>query len=69
MITKKNFTREDFMLFFRDNDKLNTLTNNDRIEVFSQILAGGSDLTIELLNSILLDYSKDDIEVVNVVHD
>ncbi|CAA6679694.1 MULTISPECIES: hypothetical protein [unclassified Lentimonas] len=38
-------TRQDFMDFFRDDDRLNLLTNDDRLEIFSQILAGSSDIT------------------------
>lgn len=49
-------TRDDFMDFFRDNEKLNTLSNDDRVEVFRTILAGSSDITVELLNDLLDDY-------------
>lgn len=28
------FNRDDFMAFFRDEEKLNTLSNEDRIEIF-----------------------------------
>lgn len=41
--------RQDFMSFFRDTEKLNTLSTDDRIEVFSSILSGSSDITTELL--------------------
>lgn len=58
-----NLTRDDFMSFFRSDEKLNTLSNDDRIEVFSQILSGNSDLTKELLDNILRDYSVQNIEI------
>ena len=52
------------MRFFRDDEKLNELTVDDRIEIFKTILAGSSDFTKELLNDILLDYSVSNIEVI-----
>lgn len=58
-------TREHFMRFFRDDEKLNELTVDDRIEIFKTILAGSSDFTKELLNDILLDYSVSNIEVID----
>ena len=61
-----NITREDFMAYFRDDDKLNTLSVDDRIEVFSTILLGSSDFKKELLDSILCDYNVTDIEVIEL---
>ena len=55
--------RQDFMSFFRDDEKLNTLSTDDRIEVFSSILSGSSDITIELLQELLQDYCVDNIVV------
>jgi hypothetical protein len=52
-------TRNDFMDFFRDDEKLNTLSNDDRIEVFRTILAGSSDITVELLRELVDDYDVD----------
>lgn len=52
------------MKFFRDNDKLNELTVDNRIEIFRTILIGSSDLTKDLLNEILGDYSVDNLEVI-----
>ncbi len=49
-------TRDDFMSFFRDDDKLNTLSPDDRVEVFRSVLTGSSDLTQELLQSVVNDY-------------
>jgi hypothetical protein len=57
-------TREDFMKFFRDEEKLNELTVDDRIEVFKTILLGSSDLTKDLLNEILSDYSVSNLEII-----
>lgn len=65
-ITDDNIiTREDFMNFFRDDEKLNKLTADDRVEIFRTILIGSSDLTKDLLNDILGDYSVDDLEVID----
>lgn len=64
MESYQKITREDFMKFFRDNDKLNELTVDDRIEIFRTILIGSSDLTKDLLNEILSDYSVDNLEVI-----
>lgn len=62
----ENLTREQFMKFFRNDDLLNTLTVDDRIEVFSSILAGNSDFTKELLDKVLSDYEVTNLEVVSV---
>jgi hypothetical protein len=56
-------TRDDFMDFFRDDEKLNTLSNDDRIEIFRTILAGSSDITVNLLREILDDYNRNDIKI------
>ncbi|MGV8915357.1 MAG: hypothetical protein ACOH1X_07900 [Kaistella sp.] len=60
----QQISRVDFMKFFRDDEKLNELTTDDRIEIFKTTLAGSSDFTKELLNDILLDYSVSNIEVI-----
>ncbi|MDA3885780.1 MAG: hypothetical protein PF638_09320 [Candidatus Delongbacteria bacterium] len=62
----QNMTREDFMTFFRDDEKLNLLTPDDRTEVFSQILLGDSDFTKEFLDEILSDYSVSHLEIKRV---
>ncbi len=54
--TYKNFNREDFMNFVRDYEKLSTLSSDDRIEIFLQILPGGSDITEDLLKELICDY-------------
>ena len=58
-------TRDDFMAFFRDDECLNTLSVDDRKEVFSQILIGSSDFTKKLLDDVLSDYGVAHLEVVD----
>jgi len=53
------------MAFFRDDECLNTLSVDDRIEVFSQILLGSSDFTKKLLDEILSDYGVENLEIVD----
>lgn len=62
----RGLTREDFMNFFRDDEKLNELTVEDRVEVFRTILVGSSDLTKELLDEILSDYNVDHLEILEI---
>lgn len=64
-IDYNNITRENFMKFFRDDKKLNELTIDDRIEIFSAILVGSSDLTKELLDDILSDYNVTNLEIID----
>ncbi len=52
------------MAFFRDDDSLNTLSVDDRIEIFSTILLGSSDFTKKLFDEILSDYGVDWLKVV-----
>ena len=59
-----SITRQNFMDFFRDDEMLNQLTTDDRIEIFESILPGSSDITKELLEHLLRDYSVEDLEVV-----
>lgn len=59
-------TRDDFMDFFRDNEKLNTLSVDDRIEVFSTILLGSSDFKKKLFDEIFSDYCITNLEVIEV---
>ena len=58
------FTRQDFMSFFRDDNKLSELSTVDRIEVFRTILTGSSDINKELLNDLLSDYGVGHLQVV-----
>ncbi len=53
------------MKFFRDDEKLNELTVDDRIEIFRTILVGSSDITKELLDEILSDYSVTNLEIID----
>lgn len=62
----QKISREDFMKFFRDTEKLNELTQDDRVEIFRTVLLGSSDLTMDLLNEILEDYSVDNLEVIEL---
>jgi putative ubiquitin-RnfH superfamily antitoxin RatB of RatAB toxin-antitoxin module len=43
-----NITRQDFMNFFRDDEQLNKLSADDKIEIFRTILIGSTDITKEL---------------------
>lgn len=56
-------TRDDFMIFFRDNDKLNLLSVDDRVEIFRTILLGSSDITVKLLEELLGDYCVENLEI------
>lgn len=61
----QKISREDFMNFFRDTEKLNELTPDDRVEIFRTILLGSSDFSKDLLNEILGDYCVDNLEVID----
>jgi hypothetical protein len=62
----KKISRDDFMNFFRDDEKLKELTVEDRVEIFSFILPGSSDFTKELLDRILSDYSVENLEILEI---
>lgn len=66
MENKIEFGREQFMSFFRNDDKLSKLSVDDRIEVFKTVLTGSSDITKELLDNLLSDYCVRDLEVVKL---
>jgi hypothetical protein len=55
--------REDFMNFFRDDKRLNTLSADDRVEIFLQILQGSSDITKDLLNELICDYNVHNLKI------
>ena len=61
--------RENFMKFFRDDEKLNELSADDRVEIFKTILVGSSDLTKDLLDEILEDYSVSNLEIIEIQND
>lgn len=65
MTIDPTITRDDFMNFFRDDDKLNELSVDDRIEVFSTILLGSSDFTKELFDELFSDYGIGHLEVID----
>ncbi|EPK1400729.1 hypothetical protein JX785_002550 [Acinetobacter baumannii] len=48
--------REHFMDFFRNDEKLEQLTPEDRIEIFLNVLLGSSDIDVKLLNELLNNY-------------
>jgi hypothetical protein len=56
-------TRDDFMCFFRDSEKLDLLSVDDRIEVFSAILLGSSDFKKKLFDEIFSDYGVTNLEI------
>ena len=66
---KEKISRDEFMEFFRDTAKLNQLTPDDRVEIFRTILLGSSDLTMNLLNEVLRDYSVDNLEITELKND
>ncbi|MBU8882320.1 hypothetical protein KSK37_04395 [Kaistella sp. DKR-2] len=44
METTENITPKAFMKFFRDTEKLNELTPEDRTEIFRTVLLGSSEI-------------------------
>ena len=64
MNTATPITRDDFMSFFRNDELLNQLSVDDRIEVFSTILLGGYDFKKELLDDMFSDYGVTHLEVI-----
>ena len=61
---QQTFTRVDFMNFFREDEKLNELSPDDRIEIFSTILLGSSDFNKELFDEIFSDYCISHLEII-----
>ena len=66
MIDYKEISRDNFMDFFRNDEKLNELTVDDRVEIFRYILIGSSDFTKKLLDEILSDYCVENLEIVEM---
>jgi hypothetical protein len=66
MNTTNQITRDDFMTFFRDNESLNKLSVDDRIEVFSTILLGSSDFKKKLFDEIFSDYGINHLEIIEI---
>jgi len=54
------------MNFFRDTEKLNELTTDNRVEIFRTVPIGSSDFTKEILNEILSDYSIGHLEEIEI---
>lgn len=54
------------MTFFRDNESLNKLSVDDRIEVFSTILLGSSDFKKKLFDEIFSDYGINHLEIIEI---
>jgi hypothetical protein len=50
-------TRVQVLDFLLDDESRATLTPDDRVVIFSNILLGSSDLTKELLDQLIADYS------------
>lgn len=59
-------TRQDFMDFFRDDEKLNLLTLDDKFEKFTQILPGQCDFTVELFDEIFSNYDIGHLKVIEI---
>ncbi|AHX67244.1 hypothetical protein MW722_003402 [Acinetobacter baumannii] len=55
--------REHFMDFFRNDEKLEQLTPDDRIEIFLNVLLGSSDIDVKLLNELLNNYDISNIVI------
>lgn len=64
METIGKLKREEFMAFFRDEESLNKLSADDRIEIFSTILLGNSDFNKKLFDDIFSDYGISHLEVI-----
>lgn len=56
---------KDFLKFFRDDEQLNQLSADDRIELFLSIMKSGDDITKDLLTEIISDYSAS-IEIIDL---
>ena len=54
----KKSTRNEIMNFMRSDDWVETLTNEDRMEIFMQMPVGSEDLTVDLFNELLSDYDS-----------
>ena len=50
-------TRVQVLNFLLDDESLATLTPDDRLDIFSKILLGSTDVTKALLDKLIADYS------------
>ena len=57
-------TRDEFMEFFRDDEMLNMLSVDDRVEIFLSILLGNLDFTKQLFDTLFSDYEVSHLEVI-----
>ena len=57
-------TRDEFMEFFRNDEMLNMLSVDDRIEIFLSILLGNLDFTKQLFDTLFSDYEVSHLEVI-----
>lgn len=62
----KNISREDFMNFSRDNERLNELSPENRNEIFRTIFIGNYVSTKNLLDGILSNYSVSRLKVIEL---
>lgn len=63
----QKLTRGFIMDLFRSEEIAEILTNDDRVEIFCQILPGSSDITKELLEEIFIDYGIDHLKIIQVI--
>lgn len=61
---QKQMSSDEFMEFFRDDEMLNILSVDDRIEIFSSILLGNLDFTKQLFDTLFSDYEVSHLEVI-----
>lgn len=61
--TEKCFDRNDFMEYFRSDACSEELSTDDKLEVFLNVLPGQSDITKELLEQLLSEYSVDGLDI------
>ena len=66
MPLNRKLTRAEFMAAFRDDEVLNSLSPDDRVEIFSHALTGSSDITKKLLDELLSDYEVSNLEIVEI---
>ena len=50
-------TRDQFMAFFRDNNSISMLTNDDKAEIAAQILSEEAVLNHQRLQEVLSEYN------------
>lgn len=55
--TQSLTTRDQFMAFFRDNNSICLLTNDDKAEIAAQILADDAVINHQLLQEVLSEYN------------